>query len=79
MRVITRQSNLKLLLKSASEIVKILKKSVDEPQGSQESKSVLNKTTTHISEYEYMLYMYHVAKKLHKETVSPNSYNNCLE
>ena len=65
-------------LKSASEIVQPLKKSVDEPSVSQESKSVRNKTTTHISASEYMLYMYHVAKKLRKETVSSNSYNNCL-
>ena len=43
-------------LKSAREIVQLLKKSVDEPSGSQESKSVQNKTTTHISESEYMLY-----------------------
>ena len=44
-------------LKSASEIVKILKKSVTEPSGGQESKSVLNKTTTHISESEYVIHV----------------------
>ena len=59
-----------LISKSASEIVKLLKKSVDEPSGSQKYKSVLNKTTTHISESEYMLYMYHAAQKLRKEAVS---------
>ena len=31
-----------------------------------------------IFQSEFMLYMYHVAEKLHKETVSSNSYNNCL-
>ena len=51
-------------LKSASEIVQLLKKSVDEPSGNQESKSVLNKSTMNISESEYLLYMYHVAQKL---------------
>ena len=35
----------------------------------QEAKSVLNKTTKHISESEYVIYMYHVAKNLHKEAV----------
>ena len=65
-------------LESASKIVQLLKKSVDEPPGSQESKSTMDKTNTHISESEYMLYMYHVAQKLCKETVSSNSYNNCL-
>ena len=65
-------------LKSASEIVQLLKKSVDEPSGSQESKLVLNKKIPRIFESEYMLYMYHVAHKLRKETVSLNSYNNCL-
>ena len=45
-------------------------KSVDEPPGSQKSKSALNKTTMHISESDYMLYMYHVAQKLCKEAVS---------
>ena len=45
-----------LILKSASEIVKFLKKSLDEPSGSQKSKSFLNELTTHISESEYMLY-----------------------
>ena len=29
-----------------------------------------NKTTTHISESDYMLYMYHVVKNLRKEAVS---------
>ena len=53
-------------LKSASEIVQRLMKSVDEPTGSQESELVLNKTTTYISESEYMLYWYHVAKILCK-------------
>ena len=59
-----------LILKSDSEIVKLLKKSVNESSGSQESESVLNKTTMHFSESEYMLYMYHVAQKLRKEAVS---------
>ena len=56
-----------LILKSASEIVLLLKKSVDEPSGSQESESVLNETTTHFSESEYMLYMYHVAQNLRRK------------
>ena len=49
-------------LKSAGEIVQLLKKSVDEPLESQESESVLNKTAAHISESQYMLYMYHDLK-----------------
>ena len=57
-------------LKSAREIVQLLKKSINEPSGSQESKLVLNKTITHISESEYMLYMFHIAKKLRKEAIS---------
>ena len=65
-------------LKSASEIVQLLKKSVDEPSESQESESILGKTATHVSESEYMLYMYHVAQKLRQEILSSNSYNNCL-
>ena len=65
-------------LKSASEIVQLLKKSVDEPSGNQESKSVLNKSTMNISESEYVLYMYYVVQKLRKETLSSNSYNNCF-
>ena len=44
----------------------------------QESKSILNKTTTYISESDYILYWYHVAQILCKETVSSNSYNECL-
>ena len=81
--VITRQSNLKcqgnITVEISQRNSKNSKENVDEPSGSQESKSVLNKTTTHILESEYMLYMYHEAQKLHKETVSSNSYNNCLE
>ena len=65
-------------LKSSREIVQLLKKSFDEPPGIQESKWVLNKTTRHILESKYMLYMYHVAQTLRKLTVSSNSYNNCL-
>ena len=50
-------------LKSAGEIVQLLlKKSVDEPQESQETESVLNKTAAHVSESQYMLYMYHDLK-----------------
>ena len=48
-------------MKSAGEIVQLLKKSVDEPQESQESESVLNKSAT-VSESQYMLYMYHDLK-----------------
>ena len=58
-----------LILKSASKIVLLLKKSVDEPSESQIYKSVLNKTITHISESEYMLYMYHATQKLRKEAL----------
>ena len=64
-------------LKSAGEIVQLLKKSVDEPPESQESESVLNKTAAHVSESQYMLYMYHVAQKL-RHDISSNSYNNCF-
>ena len=65
-------------LKSAGEIVQLLKKSVDEPPESQESESVLKKTAAHVSESQYMLYMYHVAQKLRQEILSSNSYNNCF-
>ena len=48
--------------------------------------SVLNKTTKHISESEYMLCMYHVAQKLRKEAVSDrfriwaaNKWNGSLQ
>ena len=44
-------------LNSASEIVQLLKKSVDKPSGSQESKSVLNKTTTHILVWVYVVHV----------------------
>ena len=37
-------------LKSAGEIVQLVKKGVDEPPESQESESVLNKTAAHVSE-----------------------------
>ena len=65
-------------LKSASEIVQLLRKSVDEPLEGQKSETVLNKTATHVSESEYMLYMYQVAQKLYQEILSSNSYNSCL-
>ena len=54
--------------------------------GSQESKSFLDNTTTHISESEYMLYMYHVARSFRKEAVSDrfrkwaaNKWNSSLQ
>ena len=72
-QLIPREPLLIFPLISASEIVQLLKKSADEPPGSEESKSVLNITTMHISESEYMLYWYHVALKVCKETVSSNS------
>ena len=50
--------------KSAIEIVKLLNKRVDEPSESKESETILNKAALHVSESEYVLYMYHVAQKL---------------
>ena len=50
----SREALLIFPVKSASEIVQLLKKSVDEPSGSQKSKSVLNKSTTHISEFQFI-------------------------
>ena len=73
-----REPLLIIPLKSAGEIVQLFKKSVDEPPESQESESVLNKTVAHVSESQYMLYMYHVAQKLRQEILSSNSYNNCF-
>ena len=40
---------------SAGEIVQLLEKSFDEPQESQESELVLNKTVANVSESQYML------------------------
>ena len=54
-QLIPREPLLIFPLISASEIVQLLKKSADEPPGSEKSKSVLNITTMHISESEYML------------------------
>ena len=71
-----REPLLIIPLKSAGEIVQLLKKSVDEPPESQESELVLNKTAAHVSESQYMLYMYHVAQKLRQEILSSNSCNH---
>ena len=57
-----REPLLNFPLKAAGKIVQLLKKSVDEPRESQESESVLNKTAAHVSESQYMLYMYHDLK-----------------
>ena len=58
-----REPLLIFTLKSAGEIVQLLKKIVAEPPERQESESVLNKTAAHVSESQYMLYMHHVAQK----------------
>ena len=65
-------------LKSAAEIVQLLKKSIDNPAESQESESVLNEGAVHVSESQNMLYMYHVAQKLRQEILSSDGYNNCM-
>ena len=70
-----REPLLTFPLKSASEIVQLLKKSGDEPSESQESEYILNKSATHVSESKYIINMYHVAQKLRQEILSSN---NCL-
>ena len=61
-QLIPREPLLIFPLKSAGEIVQLLKKTVDEPQEKQESESVLNKTAALISESQYMLYRNHNLK-----------------